>query len=75
MINRTKKLNLNTPYKKISEALWEQKRINAHKEKENVQMHTRLLQMNQSKTINKSNECLNPSKLEEKYEKCLVKVR
>lgn len=67
MINRTKKLNLNTPYQKISEALWEQKRINTDKEKENVQMHTRLLQLNHSKILAKPQHFPNPSKFEEKY--------
>jgi lysophospholipid acyltransferase (LPLAT)-like uncharacterized protein len=51
MINRSKKLTLNAPYSKISRVLWENKKINSEKEKENLQLQTKVQHLNHSKSI------------------------
>lgn len=42
IMNSTKKLTLNTPYSKITKALWQAKKVNSEKEKENIKLQTKL---------------------------------
>lgn len=49
MLNRSKKLNLNTPYQKITNILWEQKRVKAEKENENACLKTKLQFLSKTK--------------------------